>query len=352
MMALLVLTLVRHDLVRAWQTTLPPEAPNRFVVNIQPDQVERINTFFERHRVSAPAMFPMVRGRLVQIGERRVSPAEYEDERARRLVDREFNLSWAERMQVDNRINAGAWWSGSRPEPQLSVEQGLADTLGIRMGDTLTFDVAGTPVSARVTSLRHVDWDTFNVNFFVIASPGVLERFPATYVTSFYLPPGNATLLAELVREFPNMILIDVAQVMGQVQNMMEQVSRAVQFIFLFTLLAGLTVLYAAIASTQDERVYQATIMRTLGASRSQLRRAIVAEFAVLGLLAGLLAAAGATALAYVVATRVLNLPFTFSAPVWLAGALLGAAGVALAGYAGTRRVLNAPPLRAMREAG
>ncbi|HEX2829418.1 MAG TPA: FtsX-like permease family protein [Burkholderiales bacterium] len=352
MMALLVLTLVRHDLVRAWQTTLPPEAPNRFVVNIQATEVPRIKAFFEAHRVPAPAMFPMVRGRLVKIGERSVSAADYQDERARRLIDREFNLSWAERMQADNRIVAGAWWPAAQPPAQFSVEQGLADSLGIRMGDVLTFDVAGTPVSARVTSLRHVDWDTFNVNFFVIASPGVLDSQPATFVTSFYLAPGNSALIAALVREFPGVILIDVAQVLGQVQTMMDQVSRAVQFIFLFTLLAGLTVLYAAIASTQDERVYQATIMRTLGASRAQLTRAIVAEFAVLGLLAGVLAAAGATALAYVVATRILNLPFSASALVWITGATAGAIGIALAGYAGTRRVLDAPPLKAMREAG
>ncbi|MDB5901648.1 MAG: hypothetical protein JWM26_526 [Betaproteobacteria bacterium] len=351
MMALLVLTLVRQDLIQAWETTLPPEAPNRFVVNIQPDQVQRLAAFFEREGLRKPTLFPMVRGRLTAIGDRPVSAADYDDERARRLVEREFNLSWAERMRSDNRLTGGAWWSGPRPGAQYSVEQGLAETLGIKVGDTLTFDIAGAPVAARVTSLRKVDWDTFNVNFFVIAPPGMLESHPANYVTSFYLPPGNATLLGALVREFPNVLLIDVAQVMAQVQRMMEQVARAVQFIFLFTLLAGLTVLYAAIASTQDERVYQATIMRTLGASRRQLRRAILAEFAVLGLLAGVLAAAGATALAYVLATRLLNLPFTFSAPVWIVGAAAGAVGIALAGYAGTRRVLDAPPLKALRDA-
>ena len=351
-MALLVLTLVRQDLLHAWQTTLPPDAPNRFIVNIQPDQVQRLQAFFEQHRVPAPRLHPMVRGRLVQINERRVSSSDYPDERARRLVDREFNLSWAERMQADNRLSAGRWWDASGAGPQFSVEAGIAETLGMRLNDVITFDVAGTPVSARITSLRKVDWDTFNVNFFVVAPPGMLEAQPATYVTSFYLPPGNATLLASLVREFPNLLLIDIAQVMGQVQRMMDQVARAVQFIFLFTLMAGLTVLYAAIASTQDERLYQATIMRTLGASRRQLRHAILAEFAVLGLLAGVLAAAGASVLAYVVATRILNLPYTFSATVWLVGALAGAVGIALAGYAGTRGVLSVSPLKALREMG
>jgi putative ABC transport system permease protein len=292
----------------------------------------------------------MIRARLVQINGRRVSSANYPDERAQRLIDREFNLSWAERMQSDNQLTAGSWWRGSRPASQFSVEDGIAERLGIRASDMLTFDIAGETVTAPVTSLRKVDWDTFNVNFFVVAPPGMLERYPATFVTSFYLPPANATLLGSLVREFPNLLLIDVAQVMSQVQNMMDQVVRAVQFIFLFTLLAGLTVLYAAIASTQDERLYQATIMRTLGASRAQLRRAILAEFAVLGLVAGLLAAAGASALSYVIATRLLNLPYTFSSTVWFVGALAGSIGIAVAGYAGTRAVLKVAPLKAMRE--
>jgi putative ABC transport system permease protein len=253
-------------------------------------------------------------------------------------------------MQADNQIVSGRWWTPAQQAPQYSVETGIAETLGMKLGDTLTFDVAGNRVSARVTSLRKVDWDTFNVNFFVVAPPGVLEPYPATFVTSFYLPPGNAALLAGLVREFPNFLLIDVAQVLGQVQRMMDQVARAVQFIFLFTLLAGLTVLYAAIASTQDERLYQATIMRTLGASRAQLRRAILAEFVVLGALAGLLAAAGATALGYVIATQILNLAYSFNAMLWIVGALAGAAGIAAAGYAGTRGVFNVAPLKALRE--
>jgi putative ABC transport system permease protein len=230
------------------------------------------------------------------------------------------------------------------------MEDGIAETLGIKLGDVLAFDIAGESVAARVTSLRKVDWDSFNVNFFVIAPPGMLERHPATYVTSFFVPAADSPVLAELVREFPNLLLIDVAQVLAQVQKMMNQVARAVQFIFLFTLCAGLVVLYAAIASTQDERVYQATVMRTLGASRSQLRRAIIAEFAALGALAGLLAAFGATALGFVIATNILNLQYTMNANVWLAGVLAGSVGIAVAGYAGTRGVLKVPPLRALRE--
>jgi len=350
MMALLVLTLVRHDLLHAWQTRLPADAPNRFIVNIQPEQIEPLRAFFSKRGIREPELYPMIRARLVQINDRPVSSAAYSDERARRLIDREFNLSWASRMQSDNQLAAGRWWAQPKPPAQFSVETGIAETLGMQLGDALTFDIAGAKVQARITNLRKVDWDSFNVNFFVLAPPGMLESYPLTYVTSFYLAPGNAQLLSSLVREFPNVLLIDVAQVLAQVQVMMDQVARAIQFIFLFTVVAGLVVLYAALASTQDERLYQAAVMRTLGASRAQLRRAVLAEFAVLGALSGLLAAAGASAMGYGVATYVLNLPYTFAWMIWLAGVLAGTIGITAAGYLGTRAVLNVAPLQALRE--
>ena len=354
-MALLTLTMIRSDLLRTWQASLPPGAPNRFIVNIQPDQVEAVQRFFAERGVTRLELYPMVRGRLVGINERRVSDEAYEDDRARRLVNREFNLTWATRMQADNRIVAGRWWgegsdgAGARRD-QYSVERGLAETLGIRMGDTLVFDVAGTPVSGTVTSLRSVDWDSFNVNFFVAAPPGLLEKFPATYVTSLHLPRGEVAVLNALVKRFPNVVLIDVAQALAQVQRMMDQAARAVQFVFLFTLVAGLAVLYAAIASTQDERLYQATIMRTLGASRAQVNRAHLAEFSVIGAVAGFVAACGATGLGWFLAKRFLQIDYAPDPVVWLIGIAGGALGVALAGYLGTRRVLEAPPLQVLRE--
>jgi putative ABC transport system permease protein len=230
------------------------------------------------------------------------------------------------------------------------MEDGIAKSLGIKIGDRLTFDAAGSVFTAEVTSLRKVDWDSFNVNFFLVAPPGLLEDKPLSYVTSFYLPPGNVDLLNALVKRFPNFLLIDVAQVLTQVQAMITQVSRAVQFVFLFTLMAGLVVLYAAIASTQDERLYQATIMRTLGASRTQLARANLAEFAMIGALAGIIAAAGANALGYALADRIINVGYSFSPAVWAVGLVCSIVGVAAAGYLGTRRVLRVAPLRVLRE--
>ena len=348
-MALLTLTIIRSELLDLWQRSLPPDAPNRFIVNVQPEQIPALKKFFEGRGLAMPVLHPMVRARLIGINERSVAPADYSDDRARRLVDREFNLSWATQMQKDNRLIAGNWWGNKPRSDQFSMEDGIAKALGVGIGDKLTFDAAGSAFTAEITSLRKVDWDSFNVNFFVVSPPGLLEKYPASYVTSFYLPPGNVELLNALVKQFPNFLLIDVAQVLGQVQTMITQVSRAVQFVFLFTLLAGLVVLYAAIASTQDERLYQATIMRTLGASRSQLARANLAEFAVIGALAGLIAVAGANALGYVLAQRVINVGYEFSYALWGIGIIGTVLGVMIAGHLGTRHVLRIAPLRVLR---
>ena len=348
-MALLTLTVIRGDLLAAWQRTLPADAPNRFLVNILPEQVSEVAGHFRERGGIAPVLHPMVRGRLVAINDAPVSAAQYDDERARRLVDREFNLSWSERLRADNQLVAGRWWSARDARDQLSLELGIAQTLGLKLGDRLTFDVAGKSIAVTITSLRKVDWDSFNVNFFAVVPPGLLDREPATYVTSFHLAAGDRSVLDGLLQRFPNVLVIDVAQVIGQVQRMMDQVARAVQFVFLFTVLAGLVVLYAAIASAQDERLHQATIMRMLGASRAQLARATLAEFLAIGGAAGLLGAAGATALGYVLATRVLHFEYGFSATVWLVGGFGGALAVALAGHLGTRRVLRVRPLDMLR---
>lgn len=353
LMALLVLTLVRGDLIAGWRKTIPEQAPNRFIVNIQPDQAAPLAEFFRARGVAAPAVLPMVRGRLVAVNDRPVSPDAYADDRAKRLVDREFNLSWARGLNPDNRLVAGRWWSdGDAGRPLLSVEDGIAATLGIRLNDSLTFDVAGSRVTARVESLRKVDWDSFGVNFFVIAAPGVLDGHPATFITSFYLPPGQEKFANALVREFPNFLLIDVSALLAQVQRIIAQVAGAVQFVFLFTLAAGLIVLYAALAASQDERMQEAALMRTLGASRRQVLAVHAAEFAAIGAAAGLLAALGASILGWALAERVLHLPYQANAGVWLAGLAGGIAGVVLFGLVGTRTVLRAPPLRTLRQGG
>ena len=352
LMAMLMLTLVRTDLITRWQQSMPPDMPNRFAINVQTDQLAAVKAYFDSIRLATPDLYPMVRGRLEAIGARPVSAALYADERAKRLVEREFNLSWADRVRPDNRIVAGTFWKPGVAEPQFSVEEGLAKTLGIAVGDTLTFDVAGSRFTAPVTSLRKVEWDSFKPNFFVIASPPLLASYPASWITSFHLAPEREDVVAGFVRQFPNVSVIDLTAMMLQFQRITDQVSRAVEFVFLFAIAAGLVVLFAAITSTQDERVFEAAILRTIGASRRQLAVLQLAEFLAIGLLAGTIASAGAVALAMVLSDRVLGIPYEFGWTLPLVGLLVGGAGVALAGLLGTRRAVAAPPMQTIRELG
>ena len=353
MLALILLTLVRSDLLASWRQTLPADAPNRFLVNIQPEQIADIRAFFAQEGYAAPALHPMIRGRLIAINGQPVSSERYGEERAKRLVDREFNLSWAERAQVDNVMVAGRWWSAAgHGQPQFSVEEGIAATLGIGVGDTLRYDIAGEVFEAPVTSLRRVQWDSFRVNFFVLAPPGVLESYPASYVTSFHLPAERGALMDRLVKRFPNLLVIDVASVLGQVQRIMDQLVKAVEFVFLFGLLAGLVVLFAAISATHDERVFDAAVLRTVGATGRQMLAAQAAEFVVIGALAGLLAAIGASVLGWAIAERIIGVPYAIDPWVWMAGLLGGIAGVTAAGLLGTRRILRTPPMEIFRSLG
>jgi putative ABC transport system permease protein len=347
-MALLVLTLVRADLLESWQGKLPPDAPNRFVVNIQSDQTQDVQKFFVRQSLPVPELLPMVRGRLIAINERAINGDSYADSRARALVEREFNLSYMERMPEWNSLVSGQWWADGA-NGQLSVEEGIAKTLGIHLGDTLTYDVAGSRFTARVTSLRKVQWDSMKVNFFVIATPELLRDFPASYLASFYLPPEKVRAGDELSRAFPNILLIDTGAVIAQVRTIMDQIAQTVSAVFMFTLLSGLAVLYAALLSTQDERGQEAAILRTLGADSRYLRRLHLSEFAVLGGLSGLFAAAGAALLGWVLARFVLEIPYQVNPAVWLIGVLGGITVVTLAGWLATRRIIKLPPLRILR---
>jgi len=351
-MVLLLLTVVRNDLLEEWETSLPDDAPNRFLINIQPDQIDQLEQFFVQQGLTRPTLFPMVRGRLLAIDGRAVSPDSYKDERASRLVAREFNLSWATELQEDNKITAGRWWTTqANGQKLLSVEKGLAKTLGIKLGDTLTFSIADDELKAQVSSLREVDWDSFRVNFFVLAPPGVLESYPASFITSLYIAEQNGIVLNKMVRTFPNITVIDVAAVMRQVRSIIERVTLAVEYVFIFTLLAGVLVMYAAIHATLDERIQETAILRTLGANRGLLIKGMITEFAGLGALSGLVAAGAATLLGYVLAKYIFHLEYALNGWIWLLGIVIGAVGVCIAGLAGTAHILRRPPLQTLREA-
>lgn len=350
-MALLVLSVVRNDLLADWQASLPPNAPNYFLINIQNEEVQSVKDFLRQYGIGEIPIHPMVRGRLIAINARPVTPDDYQNGRARRLVEREFNLSWAATLQSDNRIVTGRWWNpDERGQPLLSVEQGLAEELGIALNDRLKFQVAGQNIEARVASLRSVEWDSFRANFFVLFPPGVIEDYPATWITSFHLAKTQRAPLADLVRSHPSVTVLDVDAIMSKVREIIARVIMAVEYVSLFTLLAGLVVLYGAIQTTQDERLFESAILRTLGARRNVIFKSLLAEFAAMGLLAGLLAALAASALAYVLAEHVFEFPYRFDPTLWLIGAGAGLLGVAAAGLLGTRSVVKQPPLLNLRQ--
>jgi len=350
-MVMLLLSTVRSDLLDDWQQSLPDNAPNHFVINVQSDQVDGITRYFNERGVTNTRLYPMVRARLVEVNGNPVQTSDYETERAKHMITREFNLSWAEDMQVDNTLVAGSWWSREDfGVPLLSLEEKLAQTLSLEMNDVLGFDINGTIIDFTISNLRKVDWDTFNINFFTVVPPGVLEGKPANWVTSVYLNTEQRQQLGQLVREFPNITLLDVDTIMQRVRGIMDRVSLAVEFIFLFTLMAGLAVLYAAIQANQDERRFESAVLRTLGARKKMLVFGLVAEFTTLGALSGLLAGLAATTLAWVLADNIFKFEYQFDISVALTGIVSGILIVVTAGMLGTRSVLTHPPVRTLRE--
>jgi putative ABC transport system permease protein len=349
-LALLLLTLVRVDLLAAWERTIPDDAPNQFLINIQPDQVAPLQSFLQEQTASSNAIYPMLRARLTQINSNAVSAQKYDDPDAQRLVSREFNLSYATRMQPDNRIVEGAWWAPDELEqPLFSVEQGLARRLQIELDDQLVFDLAGTPIAGRVASIRTVQWDSFRPNFFVIGTPALLEKLPTSYITSFHLQPGRERLLSQLVQRFPSVTTIDVAALMQQIREIMARGAIAVEYVFLFTLIAGLLVLYAGIQASREHRRQESAILRTLGLKRHQLLLATAIEFLLLGVLAGGLASLCASLTGWAISDQLFALEYRFNPLLWLAGTLGGGIGIAVAGVAATWPLVIHPPLQTLR---
>jgi putative ABC transport system permease protein len=350
-LALLLLAIVRVDLLRTWQESLPAGAPNHFLINVQPHEVEPLQAFFRTNEIEGSGLFPMIRGRLLRINEREVDPEAYPDPRAQRLAAREFNLSWSDQPQADNRIVAGRWWAESQAPPQFSVEEGLAATLGLELGDRLTFWVSGRELEARVTSLREVQWDSFNVNFFVIAPRSLLGGEAATYVTSFHLPQERTAVIPELVRAYPSVTLFDVDALMAQVRQVMDRGVAAVEFVFLFTLAAGMLVMYAGIQASLEERRSEHGVLRTLGAGRGQLLGSLAVEFTAAGLLAGLLASVFAELTGLVLARELFGLTFSFNPWLWVTGVLGSGLLIGAAGTLATYPLLVRPPLQTLRRA-
>ena len=350
-MVLLLLGLVRGNLLSSWRTSLPTDAPNQFIINIQPDQRATVQNFFTAHGLAAPTLFPIVRARLTAINGVDVSKIHFVDQRAQHMLNREANLSWSETLPAANTLTAGHWWNASEAkQPLASLEEDFAKQLKLNVGDKLTFDIGGTPTTVTIASLRKIRWDSFQPNFFVELSPGALSGYPATWITSVYLPPQKAVILADLVRQLPSLTIFDVDAILEQVRHLMDQASLAVEYVFLFTLGAGVVVLLAAVQATRDERRFEAAVLRALGASRRLLRSAAAAEYAALGFVAGLLGALTASLVAWLLASRVFSLPYHPDWRVWAVGIIAGTLIVGLSGVLANRRILNTPPVETLRE--
>ena len=348
LLALVLLVLLRTDLIASWRQATPPDAPNRFVINIQPEQGEPFRAALADAGVARYDWYPMIRGRLVAINGRAVNPDDYADERAQRLVEREFNLSHAAAMPAHNQLAGGRWTPGEADG--ISVEDGLATTLGVGLGDTIVFDVAGIRHEGRVTSLRKVDWSSMRVNFFVMFPVAEMPGLPATTISAFRAPerPGFDNALS---RQFPNITIVDLSASIAQVQRVLDQVIRAVEFLFGFTLAAGLVVLFAAVTATREARAREFAVMRAMGAGKALLARVQRAELLGVGALAGVLASVAAVAVGWALARYAFQFEWSVKAWVPVAGGVAGALLALAAGWWGLREVLRRPVIETLRRA-
>ena len=299
-MVLMLLLMTKNDLMQSWQSSLPIDAPNRFIINIQPAQVPQVKEFINNIGVQSPQVFAMIRGRLIAKNGQPITPDSYENERSKRLVAREFNLSSAAVMQANNKLLQGRWWRADEAgAPLLSIEEDIAKALDIKLGDKLTYDIAGSQIDLKVTSIRKVEWDSMRANFFAVTPPETLAKFPASYMTAFYLPKNQDNALNLLLQKFPNFTVIDVASLMNQVREIMQKMSLAIGLVFSFCIIAGLVVLYAALVATRESRIRESAMLRVLGASRKQAALAMLTEFACIGAVAATVAIIVASSLAY-----------------------------------------------------
>ena len=348
LMALLLILLLRQDLLAAWQGNIPVDAPNRFMINIQEDQKPSITQSLRDAGVAKPSFSPMVRARLVEVNGKAVGPNDYVDENARRLVDREFNLSYTEQLPEGNRITAGKWIEGSAP--QVSLEAGIAKTLKLKLGDQMTFELAGEQVTAPITSLRKLDWSSMKVNFFVIMPPAMLEEMPQSWITSYYQSAEIEGLDYQLAQTYPNLTIVDVATSLQQIQDVLDRLSSVLGLLFAFTIAAAILVLVAAIAATQDERFRSAALLKAVGASRYLLGKIALAELFIIGSLAGALAGLAAGVAAWALGRFVLEIEFNAFAQSLGMGIIFGVLACLLAGYRFQRKIQTTTAMECLRE--
>lgn len=349
-MALLVLGILRADLTGGWRRTLPANLPNYFFINIPATRRAAFDAFLRKQGAHPARMLPLLRGRLSAIGARPVTSIRFRDPRGKRFAMREQNLTWSATLGDGNRIVAGHWWrAADYGKPLVSVSTEFMRWLGLHLGERLTFDVAGERFTVRIASVRKVRWDSFKPNFFIVFAPGLLKKETGTYLTSAYLTPRQARQLAQVPQRFPSVSIFDIDDLLHDVRTMLDKAILAVQSVFVFTLFAGLTVLLAAVQASREQRRFESAMLRTLGASRATVTQGVLAEFAALGALSGVIAAAGASVASWYLTRQMLDLPYTFNLTACLLGIVGGTVLVAASGWLATRSALSQPPLATLR---
>jgi putative ABC transport system permease protein len=348
--ALLLLTIIRGDLIDDWRARLPQDAPNYFFVNIPPDEREDFRALLEAQGGEMTRMLPMIRGRMVSINGESVGERRFLTPQGEGLANREQNLTWSAEIGPDNTITAGEWFTAADfGQPLVSVATDMQESMPLKLGDRLTFDIAGEMIEATISSFRRVQWDSLQPNFFLMFPPGLLEGAAGTWMGSARFRPSDPAAVAVLVRRYPGVSIFDMDDLLAQVRSIVDKAVLAVQSVFLFTLLAGVVVLLAAVLSTRDERRYESAMLRTLGASRRTVRVGVLVEFAGVGLMAGAVAAAAASTGGYFIARFMLEIPWTPDPMLWIGGALTGALLVCTAGWLATRTALTQPPMQTLR---
>ena len=349
---LLLLTLVRTDLLEGWKRTLDADAPNHFLINIQLHERASIAEIFQNDGIAAPRFVPLVRARMTTINDESVKARAYPADDGRWMANREQNLTWAEHLGSSNEIVEGDWWPPDYVgEPLVSIEEDAAMNLGVGLGDKLNFMVAGQEIGLTISSIRKINWDSFQPNFFMVLSPGALDGYPATFVASLKIEERQSAVLLRLIRAHPTVSIIDLDVILQQVKGIIDKASVAVQAVFAFTIAAGIAVLFAAVQSTIDERRFESAMLRALGVRRRTVLFGVLTEFAALGFAAGILASAGASILAAVIAVRLFELPYEFSPMLWISGVAAGVILVCTSGFVAARGAINAPPADVLRAA-
>lgn len=340
--------LIRTDLIDSWRAQLPPEAPNHFLVNISPDQNPEVVKFLSDEKLKATQSYPMIRGRIISKDGTPIMDAVPPAGREYNAIRRELNLTWSTQLPDKNTLTAGSW-HGDASDAQISVESVMAKTLALEIGDTLGFKIGEQQVTARITSIRDVKWDSMQPNFYVIFSPGVLSEATASYITAVHVPAARKSVMASFVKQFPTVTLIAVDKIIADIEAVVAQVVAAIELLLAFLLLSGVAVLVAALLASLDERRQEAVMLRTLGARQAFVRVSLWSEFLVLGALAGLLAAALTEAAMYQVAQEMFELEPKFHPWLWWLVPGAGALLVAGSGWAATRRITRVTPLQALR---